>query len=164
MKLRSFFESYVSRFLSLLDFLQWQYDAIFKLLDPLSHILTLVLALYVEINNRHITLAPSVLWKQLVFHFLVKILLLSLLLLNDGTTSLRHWLVVIAHVIWILIRLGSCVVLWRSVVEGWSSCLGLRTRWSQLICRAGTFAPVWCHPCILRNRRFHLLLIYIRHP
>ena len=164
MKLSSFFESYIPRFLSLLDLLQRQYHAIFKLLDPLSHILTLVLALYVEVNNGNVTLAPSILWKQLIFHFLVKILLLSLLLLDNCTTSLRHRLVVITHVIWILIRLCSRIVLWRSVVDGLSSCLGLWTWWSQLICRAGTFAPVWCHPCILRNRRFHLLLIYIRHP
>jgi hypothetical protein len=164
MKLCCFFESYITRFLSLLDLLQRQYDAILKLLNPLSHILTLVLALYIKVNDGNVAFAPTILWKQLILHFLVEILLLSLLLLNDGSASLRHRLVVVHNVIWILIGLCCRIVIWRGVVGGWSSHFGLGTWWSQLVGRAGTFAPIRSHPCILRYRRFQLLLIYIGHP
>lgn len=163
MKLRCFFKSNIPRFLFLLNLLQRQNDAILELLDPLSHIPTLVLALYIEVNNWNIAFAATILWKQLILHFLVEILVLSLLLLYDSTTSLRHRLVIIAHMIWILIWLCSRIVLWRGVIGGRRSNFGLGTRRSELVC-AGTFAPVSCHPCILRNWRFQLLLIYIRHP
>lgn len=165
MKLSLIFESNIPWFLFLLNLLQRQNNAILKLLDPLSHILTLVLALYVEVNNRYITLAPSILWKQLILHFLVEILFLSLLLLYNSTAALWHRLVVVTHMIWILIWLCCCVVLWRGIVGGrGSTYFRLGTRRSQLVCCARTFASVCCHPCILRHRRFQLLLIYWRHP
>ena len=55
-----------------LNFLQRVDDAILELLDTLSHVFILILALQVEVHHRNLSsLGASVLLKQLIFQFLV---------------------------------------------------------------------------------------------
>jgi hypothetical protein len=72
----------------LLYSLQRLNDTVLEFLNALGHILALILALNVEINDRYVILVAAILRKKLILHFFIEILIFPVLLLNDSSAPL----------------------------------------------------------------------------
>jgi len=72
----------------LLYSLQRLNDTVLEFLNALGHILALILALNVEINDRYVILVAAILRKKLILHFFIEILIFPVLLFNDSSAPL----------------------------------------------------------------------------
>jgi hypothetical protein len=72
----------------LLYSLQRLNDTVLEFLNALGHILALILALNIEINDRYVILIAAILRKKLILHFFIEILIFSVLLFNDSSAPL----------------------------------------------------------------------------